>query len=497
MRLGALVLGCLVAATACAQNAWEKPIAPGLVYRQEVNAAIPRIVHALRFSLRSPAVKAVPELASGKTMTSDTMKGRATVTDMVKANAALGGINGDFFPWTGDPLGLMVREGKLISEASNLRASMGWGPDDAAATIARFEGVVANDAGLKLKLDGVNRQVGPNEVVLNTPLVGVSVAAEPTLIAVLRPETPSLAPSTIVEATVDYLLPDTSKTEVKPGVWYLVGCGNKVEEIAKLRKGQTLRISVKTQGFDWSKVESVVGGGPILVKDGKVAVDGDAEGFKADFTAKRHPRTAVGVTSDGDMWFVVVDGRQETSDGMTLDELATLMAGLGCRDAVNLDGGGSSAMNLFGATMNRPSDGKERPVANGVVFYGPAPLATSEPLTIKVGRDLTIGSTVDASVVDSKGNEIDNADVLWGAFGAAWVDQGGTMHPIKPGKATLVATIGKKQVTLELTVKPKPAKDTNSSATEPGMEEPKPTPRKTTKTVKKGSKTKKKPVKVG
>lgn len=89
------------------------------------------------------------------------------------------------------------------------------------------------------------------------------------------------------------------------------------------------------------------------------------------FTRAPHPRTAVGLSLDGRrMLLLVADGRREGVPGLTLAELAELMAWYGACTAVNLDGGGSSAMWLDGRVVNRPSDGVERPVANhlGVVI---------------------------------------------------------------------------------------------------------------------------------
>ena len=83
---------------------------------------------------------------------------------------------------------------------------------------------------------------------------------------------------------------------------------------------------------------------------------------------ERHPRTAIGWNA-GNYFLVEVDGRQENlSVGMTLDELADYMARLGCEEAMNLDGGGSATLWFDGKVRNSPCDGKERPVANSLVF---------------------------------------------------------------------------------------------------------------------------------
>lgn len=83
------------------------------------------------------------------------------------------------------------------------------------------------------------------------------------------------------------------------------------------------------------------------------------------FTRAPHPRTAVGLSQDGlRLILLVADGRREDVPGLTLPELAELMAWYGACTAVNLDGGSSSALWLDGRIVNQPSDGVERRVAN-------------------------------------------------------------------------------------------------------------------------------------
>ncbi len=81
----------------------------------------------------------------------------------------------------------------------------------------------------------------------------------------------------------------------------------------------------------------------------------------------RHPRTVAGLTKSGRLLLVVVDGRQPGwSVGMDKEEIASLLIRLGAVCAINLDGGGSSALWVRerGGLVNRPSDGRERPVSN-------------------------------------------------------------------------------------------------------------------------------------
>ena len=97
-------------------------------------------------------------------------------------------------------------------------------------------------------------------------------------------------------------------------------------------------------------VRDALSAGPMLLHDGVPTTSADAEGFFATSIPRRHPRSAIGVEPGGAVWLVVVDGRQPASRGVRLGELAELMAALGARDALNLDGGGSSALVVASPT---------------------------------------------------------------------------------------------------------------------------------------------------
>jgi MYXO-CTERM domain-containing protein len=113
-------------------------------------------------------------------------------------------------------------------------------------------------------------------------------------------------------------------------------------------------------------MREIVSGHPTLLVGG---VPRDNSGDTGLCTA-RHPRTAVGLSADKTkLYMVVVDGRATARIGMTCAELGDLMKELGAHDALNLDGGGSSAMFVGGAIVNNPSDGSERTVANHLAIY--------------------------------------------------------------------------------------------------------------------------------
>ena len=116
---------------------------------------------------------------------------------------------------------------------------------------------------------------------------------------------------------------------------------------------------------DDDPIDAAVSGWPVLVRDCTALSAAELPGSNA-FTRSPHPRTAVGVSEDGKtLYFVVADGRRTGVPGMTLAQLGQFMADkLNVCAAVNLDGGGSSAMWVRDHVVNRPSDGVERPVGD-------------------------------------------------------------------------------------------------------------------------------------
>jgi hypothetical protein len=124
----------------------------------------------------------------------------------------------------------------------------------------------------------------------------------------------------------------------------------------------------------------------------------------------RHPRTAMGISEDRRTFFlVVVDGRSTTSAGMYGTELAELMSELGAWQAFNLDGGGSSEMWIKGrGTVNVPSDGTSRAVANHWgVFHGGAAAAHCMKLAPDGGAD----AGPDAGALGPGGGSTNDPDV--------------------------------------------------------------------------------------
>lgn len=448
------IFGLLVTSShSLANQVWEKPIAPGLVYRMEIQQDPPRIIHVLKLVTSNPVTSVVPELA-GKTVYDAKGDGRGTVSQLVKDTNALAAINGDFFPFTGDPLGLMVKEGQFLSLPNPKRASFAWGPNGSVFGFSKFSGSAVTDNGTAIEINGFNEECQENRVTLNSPDAGLSKSKSPCTTVILKVDGGRLSPSTQIGATVVASSSDGANMPLKAGQFTLVAQGNRMSQLSELKAGQRLTLKLNTTGFDWEKLDNAIGGGPLLIRNGEIYVDSESEGFDKAFSDARHPRTAVGRTTEGDLLFVAIDGRQKMSVGATLQEEAQILKNLGCRDAINLDGGGSTCMNIFGLNMSRPSDkGGERPVANGIVFYGPKLLVADQKLRIVVPATISATGSGQAKVVDKDGKEIPNIEIFWSLQGSAWVDQGGQINGLEAGTATLEAYVRGALLTAKVVVK--------------------------------------------
>ena len=407
------------------RSVWEKPLAPGVTFRTDRNRTLPLDIYALRITPGTPGVEVFPALTGGSVYDDSKIFGRGTVTKMAAENDAQAAINADFFPLgrdynSGDPLGLMVTGGRILSGPFPTRAVFAWGPAGAKVGYVTMKGLAQPSGSANFPIDGFTQDAPLNSIVLNDETAGIAAAKPPNVMAVLRVDTRTDQFGLTASATVESLTSSQTRLPVPPGRMILVGQGTDAEKVAGLRPGSRVDLSLALAGMDFKSMDQAVGGGPILVKDGVIAVADKAEGFPSSFSAARHPRTGIGATADGDLWLVNVDGRSRISRGATLDEMAVIMRNLGCVNAINLDGGGSSALSIAGAAVNRPSDGTERAVANGIVVKYPT--EKSGDFSIRVERGFARAYRGSVPIPDR--------EVVWSARGPITIDQDGRISAI-------------------------------------------------------------------
>ena len=349
-------------------------VEPGMEYIHHRIGDGPWSIHVVKVGRTNGKFRLVSSLAR------DTIYGLATVREQVGAlPAGLGrpvaAVNGDFFvirrgPYQGDPLGLHVARGELVSVPNGPSF---WIDRDGQPHIGQIacKFRATGPGGLDLPF-GLNQERAADAAVLYTPTVGPSTRTPAGLELILEKSgagdwLPLRVGGSyrarivrLVQEGATALTPDTMVLSIGPSL---------AAKLPAPAPGTVISLDLKTSP-DLTGVVTAVAGGPILLSNGNVVPVGSPP--------RRHPRTLLGWNTK-EFVLAVVDGRQEgLSIGMNYSELTSLMSRLGCEYAMNLDGGGSSTLWLDGHIMNSPSDGRERAVANSLIFVAAEPNETGE-----------------------------------------------------------------------------------------------------------------------
>lgn len=371
-----------VAVVALPAPATAVEVAPGVGWTSVVRDQGPVRINVLELD---------PALVHG-VLSNNRIAGRERVSRMARRTGAVAGVNGGYFGPSGDPVGVLAIDGTLLSEPVDGRSALVLGGGRATVGPVRFSGSVTINAVERL-IDGLERTRGLIPACGgrggDAPTARPNAALTCTDASELVLLSPSYGARPPREGGVEAVLRDGVVARVRaPGTGpvprdglLLTGTGDAARFLrnAALPRSQAevkLTLTVAGRPLELAQQTLVVGGGPRLLRRGRVAVSATAEGFAppqapafyGTFVAARQPRTLAGVRVDGTLLLVTVDGRRPGwSTGMTLPEAARLMRSLGAQEALNLDGGGSTTMTVRGEVVNRPSDRTgERPVSDGV-----------------------------------------------------------------------------------------------------------------------------------
>jgi uncharacterized protein YigE (DUF2233 family) len=307
-------------------------------------------VYVLEVDPRSPEIELA--VAYGE----DRILGKERVSSMALKAGALAAVNASFFSKSGDPLGLLAESGKILSMPLLSRGVLGVfeGGDKVIVGNPGFSGRVDFDGG-SVRVDGVNQTRKAGKVILYTPEWGE------------RTGTPGGGIEIAVRERKVLSMAD-GNLEIPPdGFVVAVQGGEAAQQLASIGSEGEVRV-VAGMTPPWDRADFAVGGGPVLVRAGRPRVEWREESFSRALVVAQAPRTAVGTQPGGRMLLVAVDGRRPgVNRGIDLYELADLMVELGCHEALNLDGGGSTALVRDGRVQNRPSDGSERRVSTAIL----------------------------------------------------------------------------------------------------------------------------------
>ncbi|MGH3239360.1 MAG: phosphodiester glycosidase family protein [Spirillospora sp.] len=328
------------------------------------------------------------------------LNGTEKLTDLAAATGAVAGINAQWF-YNSAPGGLYVKDGKLIGGATQGRGAIKITRGGRAVDVDAYTAHVTLRTGrTTVELDGVNRVPGEiwncggiggdqptekaqhdlkctddSELVAFTPEWGVppkGAGAEAVLDARGR--------VTAVNTSRGAAVPTGGKTVQATGqsaAWLLdhVEVGDRLRVSERVEDSRGRRVAL-TSGTTILQV------GPTLVRDGRVSVNAQADGlireggdqtFTYNWTVRANPRSMIGMDRKGRLMLVVVDGRQDGySEGLGIAQTGELMKLLGAKEAMNLDGGGSSVLVTEpGGIVNRPSDATGQRSLGNVILVRP------------------------------------------------------------------------------------------------------------------------------
>jgi Phosphodiester glycosidase/FlgD Ig-like domain len=414
VRLLALTgLAALVAAFALAASAQAQPtqLFPGTTYEKGIQFTPhgPVAIHVVRGPRPVGLYRLRPVLSN------ESVVGRETVSAMQKRISSQGtvvGVNGDLFAWAdGRPSGILLRDGVLVSPPNGQRSSAGISLDGLLdVRRVKFFGTWRG-GGQRRALNELNKAPGRNGIALFTSDYGATTPRIAGSYAVVLSGFPASTPNTDITATVTNAA-QNGPLGITPGTAVLVARGNAAQKLqAEAPVGSAVALRLILQP-GWETVADAIGGGPLLVRDGKPVYRAN-EAFTTSLIAPRHPRTAIGQTADGRILMVAVDGRQAGySVGMTTFEMAQTLVRLGAVRGMQLDGGGSTTLAFDGTVLNRPSDKNERPISTALMLfyygvYAPPPLvptmspngdgvAEEQKLSFKVVRQSNVTATLTA-----------------------------------------------------------------------------------------------------
>jgi len=403
-----------------ASSVEREPVAPGVAratYRILTSAG-PLVISVVTVDPQEPTVRFGTVLAHDTIVSKD-----EPTSSMARRTGAVAGINADYFDInaSGAPLGIVVRNG-VLERTPSARIAL---------TVTRARTVVfapyqfagsATFGGVVVPITAVNEWPPQSGASLLTPAFGTipggpagAGASGVTLLDLEQfPERRAASPPFRVKAV-------TSAPPWPPASGLRLAYGAAAQAIGPVPgPGDVVTLSYVTDP-PFEDAVAAVGGGPELLHGG-MPVDDPASPNYAD-RDRRIPASAAARFVDGTLALVVVDGRHPaTSIGVNRAELIALLRALGATDAMLFDSGGSAtlAARVLGdadaSVLNEPSDGVERPVADGLFVYSDAPLGPPARLVVRPARVIALAGArvpLRARVIDTNDHGLGDAHGPW------------------------------------------------------------------------------------
>jgi hypothetical protein len=329
-----------------------------------------------------------------------TLEDREKTTQLAALSRARVALNAGFFVFDpkagaeGDPAGAGVYRGSLQSEPVGDRPVLVLHDRGRRSDVVRPSwSASVRLATDNMVLDGINRVPGlirncggtRDDLVTWRPLHDVTCTDDAELVLFTRAFGPTTPAGMGAEAILNrsgrvVAVHDSRGTALGAGQRSLQATGDLAPAVAALRRGDRVdaRLELRSGGrLLTGDGTTVINGGPQLMQDGAVHITQRQDGMHHDsdpsfdygWVLQRNPRTFAGTDAQGRTLFVTVDGRQLGELGLSISETAAVAKALGMTEAINLDGGGSTAMVIRGSLISHPSDATgERAVGDAIVI---------------------------------------------------------------------------------------------------------------------------------
>ena len=435
-------------------SAGREPLAPGVDHDWGLLSTMAgsQVVNLVEVEPTNPAISFEASLSNGRVTGLERTTSQA-IGRSVDGHRVIAAINGDV--WAGysndmesAPNGLHVEAGELVTAGTAGRPTFGVGPDGRPLLGSPLVSVTLGTASAgQFVINRVNQLRRVSEIVLYTPHFNsrTSSAASGIDVVISGLALP-LRPSGAWTGYVSTVRPADGGWPIDPGT--VVVTAPALSPLGSLLPGEPVTLST-TISPGWESIQQAVGGREWIVRDGVVNI-----APRPASAAEIHPRSAIGLTADGRLIIAIVDGREVgRSAGVRLSELAELMLERGVVSAINLDGGGSSALAIRRAgtagpvLASRPSDGFERPVTNSIQVISSTPTGPLSVLNVQPGsRSVYRNGAIDFKVsgMDTGYNPVPLASGQLGwslTAPVGTIDLNGHFVATDPGSGQVVATV--------------------------------------------------------
>ncbi len=281
---------------------------------------------------------------------------RLPLSHMARNAKAIGAVNGGYFI-SRYPIGTLVENHFPLSTSYGQRSAVAWNSDGDMNFSNGFFRTFVKLKDREIPITSINHAPGMDSMALFTRFWGTfatSIPDDAMELTVKRDKVTARKQSSMS----NHFLPEDG--------YLLVARGNTSSLLEEISINSPIGLTLKWHDTSMGSFSSIIQGGPLLVKHGSIVLHN--EGLSKNISDLRHPRTIVG-SNGKKMFWIVIDGRNPWhSSGLTLNETRKFAISLGLKDALNLDGGGSSELWWKGSIINSIPGGKERKLPYCIIF---------------------------------------------------------------------------------------------------------------------------------